>query len=143
MREEKRISQMIRQYENCTRIYGNLEITYISREDLNRTDSDRFLSFLDHIQQVHPSSDPINNFLHPQASIMAKKWIYNFLTPNIFYKINAEIPRKIDKLILTEELPHLTLKWVHTLANNFACLYFSGAGQLIIVSIVGFFSFLI
>lgn len=50
--DENRISQLIKQYKNCTRVYGNLEITHIRNEHLNGTDPDQFFSFLDHIQQV-------------------------------------------------------------------------------------------
>ncbi|CAG9529879.1 unnamed protein product [Cercopithifilaria johnstoni] len=52
LRDVNRINQLIRQYRNCTRVKGNLEITYIQREHLNGTDSEKFFSFLDHIQQI-------------------------------------------------------------------------------------------
>uniref|UniRef100_A0A1I8EAZ3 receptor protein-tyrosine kinase n=1 Tax=Wuchereria bancrofti TaxID=6293 RepID=A0A1I8EAZ3_WUCBA len=52
LQDKNRINQLIRQYQNCTRVYGNLELTYIRHEDLNGTDPERFFSFLDHIQQI-------------------------------------------------------------------------------------------
>ncbi|EFO21962.2 TK/EGFR protein kinase [Loa loa] len=52
LQDENRINQLIRQYQNCTRVYGNLEITYIRREHLNETDPEQFFSFLSHIQQI-------------------------------------------------------------------------------------------
>ncbi|VDK73786.1 unnamed protein product [Litomosoides sigmodontis] len=52
LQDENRISQLVRQYQNCTRVYGNLEITYIRDEHLNGTDPEQFFSFLDDIQQI-------------------------------------------------------------------------------------------
>lgn len=52
LQDKNRINQLIRQYQNCTRVYGNLEITYIRDEHLNGTDPEQFFSFLNNIQQV-------------------------------------------------------------------------------------------
>ncbi|VBB28142.1 unnamed protein product [Acanthocheilonema viteae] len=52
LQDENRINQLIKQYRNCTRVYGNLEITYIRNEHLNGTDPEQFFSFLDHIEQI-------------------------------------------------------------------------------------------
>uniref|UniRef100_A0A8R1Y3H9 receptor protein-tyrosine kinase n=1 Tax=Onchocerca volvulus TaxID=6282 RepID=A0A8R1Y3H9_ONCVO len=52
LRDPNWINQLIRQYENCTRVNGNLELTYIRDEHLNGTDPERFFSFLDHIRQA-------------------------------------------------------------------------------------------
>uniref|UniRef100_A0A9J2P8P6 receptor protein-tyrosine kinase n=1 Tax=Ascaris lumbricoides TaxID=6252 RepID=A0A9J2P8P6_ASCLU len=52
LQDENRIEQLRKQYENCTRVYGNLEITHIRKEHLNGTDSEKVFSFLDHIQQI-------------------------------------------------------------------------------------------
>ncbi|KAM3721097.1 Receptor tyrosine-protein kinase [Dirofilaria immitis] len=52
LQDENWINQLIRQYQNCTRVYGNLEITYIRKEHLNGTDPDRFFTFLDSIEQI-------------------------------------------------------------------------------------------
>uniref|UniRef100_A0A915PP52 receptor protein-tyrosine kinase n=1 Tax=Setaria digitata TaxID=48799 RepID=A0A915PP52_9BILA len=52
LQDENRISQLIKQYRNCTRVYGNLEITHLRREHLNGTNSEHFFTFLDHIQQI-------------------------------------------------------------------------------------------
>uniref|UniRef100_A0A0R3RUM5 Receptor protein-tyrosine kinase n=1 Tax=Elaeophora elaphi TaxID=1147741 RepID=A0A0R3RUM5_9BILA len=50
--DKNRINYMIKQYQDCTNVYGNLEITYIRREHLNGTDPDRFFSFLKDIKQI-------------------------------------------------------------------------------------------
>ncbi|VDM95483.1 unnamed protein product [Thelazia callipaeda] len=52
LQDKNRISQLIKQYQNCTRVYGNLEITHIRHEHLNGSDSEQLFTFLDHIQQI-------------------------------------------------------------------------------------------
>uniref|UniRef100_A0A183UU85 receptor protein-tyrosine kinase n=1 Tax=Toxocara canis TaxID=6265 RepID=A0A183UU85_TOXCA len=52
LREENRIEQLRKQYENCTRVNGNLEITHFHKEHLSDYDPEQLFSFLDHIQQI-------------------------------------------------------------------------------------------